>query len=142
MGWWVYNASKKWWELGPNLRYGTCSEWVTSGQNVMGFKSVKRSKSNNVAEERHWLYLNLFSDLKFSRLRQAMAKAVGQPSQTLLMYSDVVRSNVVGDTEKCRTNATVPVRLTFNLYTCNGYPYVVRLWMWWKCIWARVVEDW
>ena len=85
--------------MGPNLQYGIRDEWTASGEKRTGYKLIRRSVSNDIAEDTHWLYLNVFSDWKFSRLRQAMAKAVSQPSQTLLMFSDVVRSSVVGDTE-------------------------------------------
>ena len=112
MGWLVYNADKKWWQMGPNLQYGIRSEWVSSGEKVTGYKSVKRSQSKDILNDSHWLHLNVFADWKSSHLRQAMAKAIGQPSRTLLMYSDVVRSNVVGDTEHPLLQE-VP-------YKCNG----------------------
>lgn len=41
--------------------------------------------------------LNLIADWKLFNLRQA--DAVGTPLCTLLVYSDVVRSNIVADTE-------------------------------------------
>ena len=68
--------------IGPNLQYGIRNEWVSSGEKVIGL------------EDSHWLYLNVFAHWRFSHLRQAMAKVVGQLLRTLLMYSDVVRSNV------------------------------------------------
>ena len=39
------------------------------------------------------------ADCKFQSLRQAFADAVGTQSRTLLLYLDVVRSNLVGDTD-------------------------------------------
>ena len=100
MGWWVYNASKKWWELRPNLLYGIRREWLVNREKRAGYKSIRRSVSNDIQEDSPWLQLKVFVNGKFSHLRYAMAKAVGQPSLTLLMHSDVVRSNVVGDMEQ------------------------------------------
>ena len=34
MGWWVYNAGKKYWQLGPNLQYGIRDEWTVNGEKV------------------------------------------------------------------------------------------------------------
>ena len=47
----------------------------------------------------NWMYLNVLVDWKFITLPQAFADTVGKPSQTLLMYLDVVCSDNVGNTE-------------------------------------------
>ena len=44
-----------------------------------------------------WLELTLMVDWKFQNLRQALVDAVGTSSPTLMVYSDVVCSNLVGD---------------------------------------------
>ena len=43
--------------------------------------------------------LALTVNWKFQDLRQAFADAMGTPSRTLMVYLDVVRNNLVGDTK-------------------------------------------
>ena len=62
MGWWVYNNATNWWQLDPNLQYGIGDEWVSSGKKGTGDKSIRRNLSNDIAEDSHWVYLNVFSD--------------------------------------------------------------------------------
>ena len=47
-----------------------------------------------------WLELALTVDWKFQNLRQAFGDAVGTSSRTLMVYSDVVRNNLVDDTKR------------------------------------------
>ena len=94
----MYNASQKWWQLSFNLQYAIHIDWVTSGQKVMGMKSIKKNQTHAAQEDSDRVYLNVFADWKFTHLHQAMAKVVGTPSWTLLMNLHVVHSNMVGAT--------------------------------------------
>ena len=51
------------------------------------------------------LYMDV--ELKFTNLKLAFAEAVGRLSRTLLVYSDVVHSNVVGVRSEIGRNATI-----------------------------------
>ena len=51
------------------------------------------------------------AEWKILNLRSALADVVGTPSRTLLVYSDVVYSNVVGDTDPLVREV---------LYKCDG----------------------
>ena len=88
-------------------------------------KWVKKSQASDAIKDANWSYLNVFADWKFVNLRRAVAKVVGNLSRTLLMYSDDVRSNIVGDTEHPLVRE-VP---TLTLCTYNGCPCVVPTWM-------------
>ena len=110
------------WAIGPNLNYTLRNEWMMrqsdgSDTKVTGIRPVLTSLGSDsslrgkmTVQDNNWMKLNLLADWKFMNLCQAFADAVGTQSRTLLLYSDVVHSNLVGDTEhplvrKWSTNA-------------------------------------
>ena len=63
---------------------------MTSLCDKLNLKTVTQQDNN-------WMVLNLMADWKFFNLRKVFPNAVGTRSYTLLVYLDVVCSNVVGD---------------------------------------------
>ena len=99
------------WILGPNLTYLLHGEWdikLSNGstnkvkglhQETTALSKVSGAHSPMILVNDGWLELTLTVDWKFQNLRQTFSDAVGTSSRTLMVYSDVLRSNLVGDTK-------------------------------------------
>ena len=102
MGWLVQDAQKKW-QLGPNLKYNLKITWqvTKTKEDVEGLLAIpsKYTPFWTVTKKQDELFVYMQAECKFLNLRLAFNDVVGTPSWTLLEYSDVVQSNVVGDTE-------------------------------------------
>ena len=92
---WLAKMRDGTYKLGPNLIY---EFYETSAKEL---KKVDRTE----VQGRLWmvdsgsLVLSFTLDWRFSNLNQAFQTAVSPASRTLLVYSDVVSSNVMGDAE-------------------------------------------
>ena len=109
MGWLVKKKDGTW-ALGPNLVYDLHVEWDLKSSNgrttkVKGLHQATTSLSQSPATSPmilvndDWLKLALTVSWRFQNLRQAFADAVFTRSRMLMVYSDVVRNNLVGDTK-------------------------------------------
>ena len=109
-----------------NREYQVTSDSDTSKK--QGLQAIPSGKTLwEVQSDRLVLYT--YVDCQFVNLRQAFAQAVGTSSQTvssqtLLVYSDVVPSNAIGEVEHPpRWGASTDRGLsTLNRSKCNGCP--------------------
>ena len=100
MGWLAKDMAGKV-SLGPNLEY---SFYEKDAKKMSRLLVTKLSEAN--ASPRYWkhvpgegLYLSQTVEWRFKNLNAAFGQAASQKSRTLLVYSDVASSNVVGDRE-------------------------------------------
>ena len=101
-----------------------------------------------VTKKQDQLFLYMQVEWKFLNLRTAFAEVVGTPSRTLVVYSDVVHCNVVGDTEhplvrEVLYNVTDRDRRTLPLpLHMQWMPCVVHTGTSSKSNWSRITEPW
>ena len=129
--------------LGPNLRYSLYDSSI---------KKSKRVSSTELTSDRLWivdsgsLVLSFTVEWHFLNLNKAFQYAVNHTSRTLLVYSDVVSSNIMGDAEHPLIREVHYIRSgggdVYFEPTHIGCPCVVVIWMSSKSVWPRVMDVW
>ena len=126
MGWLAKDMAGKV-SLRPNLEY---SFYEKDNKRMSRQLVTELSKANS--NPRYWKHVPGVG-LRFKNLNAAFGQSASQKSRTLLLYSDVVSSNVVRDSKhllipEVHYRQDGRVWSTSNRHTFNGCPCVVSIW--------------
>ena len=96
LGWLTYDQTKKTYGLSPNFQYSLYDKHA---------KKMTMVSNTELGDDHLWTVPSVLKDLllspmaewKFQNLNRAFEEAITPSSRTLLLYLDVVGSNIIGD---------------------------------------------